>query len=123
MIILSRIINFVPESISQSIVFMENAIDVWIDIKECLSQGNLVHISELMQEIYAMQQDSWSVTEFHSNLKILWEELEIYIPIPTCTCRIKCSCQAMRSAQKNHTILYAIRFLTSLNHNFVVVKS
>jgi hypothetical protein len=36
---------------------MENAVDVWNDLKERFSQGDLVRISELMQEIYAMRQE------------------------------------------------------------------
>ncbi|PNX98837.1 flavonol sulfotransferase-like protein, partial [Trifolium pratense] len=123
MLVLSWILNSVSDSIAQSIVFMENAVDVWIDLKERFSQGDLVRISELMQEIYAMQQETKSVTEFYSDLKILWEELEIYIPIPNCSCRTRCSCESMRSAQRNHTLLYAIRFLTGLNENFNMVKS
>lgn len=79
----SWIINLVFDSIGQSIVLMENTIDVWINLKERFSQGYLVRIYELMQEIYAMRQDSKYVTQFYSDLKILWEELEIYIPIPT----------------------------------------
>jgi hypothetical protein len=102
---------------------MENAVDVWNDHNERFSQGDLVRISELMQEIYAMRQESKSATEFYSDLKILWEELEIYIPIPTFSCRYQCSCDAMRNARRNHTLLYAVRFLTGLNENFNVVKS
>ncbi|GAU47169.1 hypothetical protein TSUD_28920 [Trifolium subterraneum] len=122
-LVLSWIMNFVSESIAQSIVFMENAMDAWNDLKDRFSQGDLVRISELMQEIYALQQDSKSVTEFYSDLKILWEELEIYMPIPNCTCRSRCNCEAMISARSNHTLLYAIRFLTGLNDNFAMVKS
>ncbi|MCI38983.1 hypothetical protein A2U01_0060212 [Trifolium medium] len=81
---------------------MENTIDVWNDLKERFSQGDLVRIAELQQEIYSLFQDSRSVTEFFSALKILWEELELYLPIPTCTCRVKCNCEAMRSARNNH---------------------
>jgi hypothetical protein len=76
-----------------------------------------------MQEIYSLQQESKSVTEFYSELKVLWEELEVYMPIPQCTCRYQCSCEAMRAARKNHLNLYAIRFLTGLNANFSMVKS
>ncbi|MCI24185.1 retrovirus-related Pol polyprotein from transposon TNT 1-94, partial [Trifolium medium] len=76
-----------------------------------------------MQEIYSLQQESKSVTEFYSELKILWEELELYMPIPQCTCSARCRCEAMRSARKNHLTLYAIRFLTGLNENFSMVKS
>ncbi|GAU51811.1 hypothetical protein TSUD_415990 [Trifolium subterraneum] len=57
------------------------------------------------------------------NQLLLWEELELYLPIPTCTCRVCCSCEAMRAACHNHVVLHTICFLTGLNENFVVVKS
>ncbi|XP_058734143.1 uncharacterized protein LOC131605858 [Vicia villosa] len=123
MLIHSWIMNSVDPSIAQSIVFMENAADVWLDLKERFSQGDLVRISELQQEIYSLKQDSRTVTEFFSELKILWEELEIYMPIPTCTCRSKCVCEAMRTARRNHQLLHSMRFITGLNDNFGVVKS
>ncbi|CAJ2629828.1 unnamed protein product [Trifolium pratense] len=71
MLVHSWILNSVSDSIAQSLVFMENAIDVWNDLKERFSQGDLVRVSELMQEIYRLQQDSKSVTDFYSELKIL----------------------------------------------------
>jgi hypothetical protein len=123
MLVHSWIMNSVTESIGQSIVFIENAIDVWNDLKERFSLGDLVRVSELQQEIYALKQEHRTVTEFFSDLKILWEELELYMPIPTCTCHVSCSCEAMRTARSNHNLLYVIRFLTGLNEEFSVVKS
>ncbi|GAU22715.1 hypothetical protein TSUD_138390 [Trifolium subterraneum] len=123
MLVHSWIMNSVSDSIAQSIVFMENALDMWNDLKERFSQADLVRISELQQELYALRQDSRSVTEFYSDLKLIWEELEIYLPMPTCSCRIRCSCEAMRIARANHSLLYIIRFLTGLNENFAMVKS
>ncbi|KAK2421305.1 hypothetical protein QL285_031950 [Trifolium repens] len=123
MLVHSWILNSVSESIANSIVFMENAIDVWNDLEERFSQGDLVRIAELQQEIFSLRQESRSVTEFFSALKILWEELELYTPIPTCTCHIQCGCQAMRSARANHNLMHVIRFLTGLNDQFDVVKS
>lgn len=76
-----------------------------------------------MQEIYGLQQDSKSVTTFYSKLKVLWEELEIYLHMLSCSCRIQCVCESMRTSRKNHMLLYAIRFLTSVNENFSIVKS
>jgi hypothetical protein len=77
--------NSVSDSIAQSIVYMDNALDVWNDLRERFSQADLVRISEIQQEVYALKQDSRSVTEFYSELKLLWEELEIYLPMPLCT--------------------------------------
>ncbi|MCI85101.1 flavonol sulfotransferase-like protein, partial [Trifolium medium] len=37
---------------------MENALDVWNDLKERFSQADLVRISELQQELYALKQES-----------------------------------------------------------------
>jgi hypothetical protein len=123
MLVHSWIMNSVSESIAHSIVYMDNAIDVWNDLKERFSQSDLVRISEIQQDIYALKQESRSVTEFYSELKLLWEELEIYLPMPNCTCPRRCSCEAMRSARSNHTLLYIVRFLTGLNEHFSVVKS
>jgi hypothetical protein len=123
MLIHSWIMNSVNDSIAQSIVFMENALDVWNDLKERFAQGDLVCVSEIQQEIYALHQGSRSVTEFYSVLKVLWEELEIYMPIPSCTCRNRCSCDVMRVARNNHHMLHAMRFLTGLNDVFAVVRS
>ncbi|GAU44203.1 hypothetical protein TSUD_370660 [Trifolium subterraneum] len=123
MLVHSWIMNSVSESIAQSIVFMENAIDVWNDLKERFSQADLIRIAELQQELHSLQQDSRSVTKFYSDLKLIWEELEIYLPMPNCSCRNRCTCEAMRSACANHALLYIIRFLTGLNEHFAVVKS
>lgn len=61
---------------------MENAIDVWNNLEERFSQGDLIRIVELQQEAYAIKQDSKFVTEFYSTLKVLWEELELYMHVP-----------------------------------------
>ena len=102
---------------------MENDVDVWNDLKERFSQGDHIRISEIQQEIYDLRQGSFSVIEFYSKLKILWEELETYMPIPCCSCPVKCTCAAMRNARHFHSLNYAIRFLIDLNENFSVVKS
>ncbi|MCH79800.1 retrovirus-related Pol polyprotein from transposon TNT 1-94, partial [Trifolium medium] len=123
MLVLSWIMNSVSDSIAQSIVFMENALDVWTDLKERFAQADLVRISELQQEFYTLKQDSKSVTQFYYDLKLLWEELEIYLPMPNCSCRQRCNCDAMRLARYNHNLLYIMRFLTGLNENLAMVKS
>ncbi|GAU41434.1 hypothetical protein TSUD_98300 [Trifolium subterraneum] len=119
----SWLLKSVSESIGQSVIFLENAVDIWNDLRERFSQGDLIRISELQRDIYDLKQENRSVTEFYSELKLLWEELELYLPIPTCTCRVRCNCEAMHAARNNHLLLHIIHFLTGLNDNFSVVKS
>jgi len=64
MLIHSWIMNSVETSIAQSIVFLDNAIDVWNELKERFSQGDYIRISELQCEIFGLKQDSRSVSEF-----------------------------------------------------------
>jgi len=56
-------------------------------------------------------------------MKILWEELETYMPIPCCACPVKCTYTTMRNVRHFHNLNHVIRFLTGLNENFLVVKS
>lgn len=60
--------NFVEDSIAHSIVFLENAMDVWNDLKERFSQGDYTRISELQCEIIILKQDSRSVSDFFFSL-------------------------------------------------------
>lgn len=91
MLIYSWVMNSILESIAQSIVFLENSIDVWKKL-EIFSSRDLIRISSLQQEIYNLRQGSLSVTKFFTKLKVLWEELESYMPMPVCSCRVKCAC-------------------------------
>jgi hypothetical protein len=75
MLVHSWIMNSVEESIAKSIVYLENAIDVWNELKERFSRGDSIRISELHVEIYSLKQGNRSVSEFFTALKILWEEL------------------------------------------------
>jgi len=66
--------------------------DVWNELKERFSQGDYIRISELQCEIFGLKQDSRSVSEFFTTLKVLWEELEAHLPTPVCACSHRCTC-------------------------------
>jgi len=67
----SWILNLVSPLIAQSIMIMGNLVNVWKDLRERFAQRDLVKKIELMQEIYALQQDSKYLTNFYSKLTIL----------------------------------------------------
>jgi len=46
----------------------------------------------VLQYIHSMKQGEMSVSEFYTNLKIIWEELESLQPTPKCTCEVRCRC-------------------------------
>ncbi|KAK2390516.1 putative mitochondrial protein [Trifolium repens] len=120
----SWILNSMDDSISQSLVFLDNAIDVWNELKERFSQGDYIRVSELQCEIFALKQDSKTVSEFFTSLKILWEELEAYFPAPVCSCPMRCVCTSgIVNAKHQHEVTHSIRFLTGLNDTFDPVRA
>lgn len=83
-----------------------------------------IRISELQCEIFGLKQDSRSVSEFFTALKVLWEELEAYLPTPVCVCPHRCTCNTgVLNAKHQHEITRSIRFLTGLNDQFDLVRS
>lgn len=86
---MSWILNSISPSIAQSVIFLECAVDIWDDLRERFSQGDLLRIAELQDEIYGMSQNNRTVSEFYTALKTMWEELDSYRPFPVCTCDAK----------------------------------
>ena len=57
-------------------------------------------------------------------MKVLWEELEAYLPVPVCSCPHRCVCATgLSNARHQHEITRSIRFLTGLNDSFDLVRS
>ena len=119
----SWIYRAVSSSIAQSITWLDNAIDIWNDLKERFSQGDAYRIADLQSEIYAFHQNSLTVTDYFTQLKILWDELVNLRPIPTCSCDPKCSCEALKIVRNYQSNDHVIRFLKGLNDNFATVRS
>ncbi|MCH92717.1 retrovirus-related pol polyprotein from transposon TNT 1-94, partial [Trifolium medium] len=99
-LVLSWLINSVVPAISQSLVYTDDASQAWSDLKACFSRADRVRVSSLRRDLYALRQGSFSVTEYFTKLKGLWEELELSRPIPNCSCPVPCTCEAMRNAKK-----------------------
>ena len=113
----------ITPSIAQSITWLDNALDVWNDLKERFSQGDAFRIADLQGEIYTFHQNSLNVTDYFTQLKILWDELINLRPIPNCSCNPVCFCGALQTVRNYQSNDHVIRFLKGLNDNFVIVRS
>ena len=84
--VVSWLIHSVSPSIKQGILWLDNAVDIWRDLKSRYSQGDLLRISELQQEVASVKQGDVSVTKYYTKLRVIWDELESYRPDPICSC-------------------------------------
>jgi len=64
---------------------MDNALDIWNDLKERFSQGDMIHIYDIQEMISSFKQGELTVTNYFTQLKILWGELYLFRPLPTCS--------------------------------------
>ncbi|XP_019439014.1 PREDICTED: uncharacterized protein LOC109344717 [Lupinus angustifolius] len=84
--IVSWITTSLTQQIAQSIVYIDNAQDLWEDLKERLSKGDHFRTSDLLQEIHSMRQADRTVSVFHTDMKTLWDDLDTLRAIPNLLC-------------------------------------
>lgn len=105
----SWLVNF----IAQSLIHIDLVSIVWKNLRERFSQGDLVRIAELQQELYSFKQGNLSVTEFFNELTAYWEELENYKPV------LDYNCESKKFRNQD----YIMRFLMGLNDYYFVIKT
>ena len=64
MLFVSWILKAVSQSIAQSIIYMDNAFDIWNDLKERFSQGDMIRISDIQEMISSFKQGELTVTNY-----------------------------------------------------------
>jgi hypothetical protein len=70
--IMSWLNNAVEPEISQSILWMDSAQEIWQDLKERFYQGDVFRISDLQEEIYTLKQGDNSISTYYTKMKKLW---------------------------------------------------
>ncbi|XP_017420238.1 uncharacterized protein LOC108330251 [Vigna angularis] len=121
--VLSWMIKTLSPEIAESVIYVEEAKELWEELKERFSKGDYFKISGLLQDIHSIKQGERGISQFFTDLKILWEELESLRPIPTCTCDIPCSCELSKISLKYREIEHVICFLKGLNDTYNTVRT
>ena len=95
--VLAWIQRSISESIAKSVLWIDNVAGVWRNLQVRFSHGDIFRISDIQEELYKFRQGTLDVSNYFTQMKVLWDELENYRPIPVCTCAIPCSCDAIAS--------------------------
>ncbi|RDX57886.1 hypothetical protein CR513_62840, partial [Mucuna pruriens] len=123
-LVLSWLSRSIHPSIADSVMWMENAVDVWKDLRERYYQGDIFRISELQEDMYKLKQGESSITTYFTQLKALWQELDNFRPIPSCKCARRCSsCTLIPTIEKYREADRVILFLKGLHENYSAVRS
>ena len=114
--VLSWLTNSLSLDLKASVMYINNARDLWIDLKDRLSQGNTPRSFELGKEIAYLAQGSLSVSSYFMKFKTLWDEYANYQPFTICTC--VCTCGSKSSQLNAHHKEHVFRFLMGLNNGY-----
>ncbi|MCH92327.1 flavonol sulfotransferase-like protein, partial [Trifolium medium] len=119
--IMSWISNSVDPDISQSILWMDSAFEIWEDLKERFYQGDVFRISDIQEEIYSLRQGDSTISAYYTKLKRLWQELDNFRPIPESSCVNNCAAILKMKSYKDSD--QVIRFLKGLNEQYSAVRA
>jgi hypothetical protein len=114
--VLSWILNYVSTEIANSIIYIDDASDIWNDLQERFSQHNGPRIFQLQKSISYLSQENNSVSTYFTAMKGLWDELGNHQPIPTCTCG------ALKTILSYHHQQHVYQFLMGLNENYSHIR-
>ncbi|CAJ2628544.1 unnamed protein product [Trifolium pratense] len=121
--VLAWIHRSISESIARSVLWIETAAGVWKNLRVRFSQSDIFRISDLQEDMYRFRQGTLDVSDYFTQLKVYWDELENYRPLPYCKCSIPCSCGVIDSVRAYREQDFVIRFLKGLNERFSHSKS
>ncbi|KHN34741.1 Retrovirus-related Pol polyprotein from transposon TNT 1-94, partial [Glycine soja] len=121
--VLAWIHRSISDSIAKSVLWIDTAAGVWKNLRIRFSHSDIFRISDLQEDLYRFRQGTLDVSDYFTQLKIYWDELENYRPIPYCKCSIPCSCGGIDSVRVYREQDYVIRFLKGLNDRFSHSKS
>ncbi|XP_014506238.1 uncharacterized protein LOC106765990 [Vigna radiata var. radiata] len=113
--VLSWIIKTLSTHIAES--------DLWKELKDRFSKGDYFKISDLLQGIHSIKQGERNISQYFTDLKILWEELESLRPIPCCTCKNPCTCDLSKISLKYREVEHVICFLKGPNYTYQTVQT
>lgn len=111
--LVSWILNTIDPTLRSTISYMENAKELWEDIKERFSIVNGPRIQQLKSDLAQCKQEGMAMVNYYGKLKMLWDELANYQQIPICTCSgckcgIKSKLEKQREEERVHQFLMGL---------------
>ena len=76
------IINSVSPKLQGSIIYRDTALEIWIDLRDTFCQGNGTKVFNIQKQIAEINQGDQSLTDYFTQLKVLWDQLLNLSPFP-----------------------------------------
>lgn len=84
--VISWILNLLHKNITESVLFLPTAHEIWQELKQRYDQSNNALIYQIQQQLYYVAQNSDDFSTYFTKLTKIWDELRVVQDIPSCTC-------------------------------------
>ncbi|KAE8733468.1 hypothetical protein F3Y22_tig00001120pilonHSYRG00022 [Hibiscus syriacus] len=115
----SWLLNSVSKDIAASLLYHTIAAEMWNDLVDRFQQSNGPLLFHLKKRLCELAQDKLSVSNYYTQLKIVWDEL--FSIRQLCSC-LQCNCggvQRMLAEQQQEQV---IQFLMGLNESYAHIR-
>ncbi|KAL8120925.1 hypothetical protein AgCh_017922 [Apium graveolens] len=116
------IITALDPQIAASILYVDTARAIWLDLEERFGQASSAQLYALEQEVFQISQDTFSISEYYTQLKRIWDEIDNLKPLPKCECA-HCNCNMTQKVLKLQQDQRLMIFLMKMSNEFANVRS
>lgn len=121
--VISWIHNNISDNIKSSVLFIDNACDIWKQLEKRFSLTNGSRKYKLNKDLFSLRQNGSKVSDYFTNMSSLWEEIESMNVLPTVTAitpEIKSLLNVMNTIKEEGKLF---QFLNGLDDHYGAQRS
>ncbi|XP_074372026.1 uncharacterized protein LOC141712832 [Apium graveolens] len=120
-IVISWILNIVSPEIRQSVMYMNNAKDIWDDFAIRFAQTNVPKLFNLRKELAYLSQENLSISAYFAKFRSLHDELDAISTVPRCDYG-KCLCNVNAKLDNFSKSAKLSQFLMGLGEQYTAIR-
>ncbi|XP_074297108.1 uncharacterized protein LOC141627786 [Silene latifolia] len=119
------ILYSIEPEIRESLDYIHNARELWLEINERYGQANGLEVYQLKKDLGHISQDNSSLIEYYSKLKTIWDSLASLDPVPLCSCGAldQCTFHLLKRMLDRESNAKFIQFIMGLNNSYEMVNT
>ena len=122
-LVIAWIMNNVVDSIARSILYVKTAAEIWTQLENRFAIANGSQKYQLNRETYSLKQEGSSISEYYTQMKAVWEELEAMSDLPCVVTAAEDVAQFMTSLAKQQAEQRLFQFLNGLDEIYQAQQS